>query len=128
MGTLFEGTKISQDLTLDGTAKHWPVFKQKLFKHADSQGFGYLLEAGQSICTIFQAASATAAKSKTTKGSAVVAGSGTISLDLGTYDSKVFKDEFNKTSVVTSVALAVRGNRRDKLGSNWADAERCGLT
>ena len=128
MGTLLEGTQISKDLTFDGTAKHWPVFKQKLLKHADSQGFGYLLEAGKSICTIFQVASATAAKSKTTRGSAAVAGSGTISLDLGTYDGKVIKDEFKKTSVITSVALAVRGNRKDKLGSNWADAERCGLT
>ena len=68
MGTSSEGTKMSPDLTFDGTAKSWPVFKQKLLKYADSQGFAYMLEAGQSICTIFQAASASAAKSKTTKG------------------------------------------------------------
>ena len=74
MGTLLEGTKMSPDLTFDGTAKYWPAFKQKLLKCADSQGFAYVLEAGQSICTIFQAASATAAKSKVT-------GKGTISLD-----------------------------------------------
>ena len=106
-----------------------PTSLQRLLKYADSQGFAYMLETGQSICTIFQAASASAAKSKTTKGSAVVAGSGT--LDLGTYDvkvAKVIKEEFNKTSVVTSVAHAVRGNRTDKLGSNWADAGKCGLT
>ena len=121
MGTSLEGTKTSPDLTFDGTARIWPVFKQKLLKYADSQGFAYMLEAGQSICTIFQAASATAAKSKATK-------SGTISLDLGTYDAKVIKDEFKKTSVTTSVALAVRENRKNKLGSNWADADRCGLT
>ena len=66
MGTSLEGTKMSPDLTFDGTAKNWPVFKQKLLKYADSQGFAYMLEAGQSICTIFQAASATAAKSKAT--------------------------------------------------------------
>ena len=65
---------MSPDLTFDGTAKYWPAFKQKLLKCADSQGFAYVLEAGQSICTIFQAASATAAKSKVT-------GKGTISLD-----------------------------------------------
>ena len=115
-GPSSDGTKIIPDLTFDGTPKHWPVFKQKLPKYADSQGFAYMLETGQSICTIFQAASASAAKSKTTKGSAVVAGSGTISLDLGTYDDKVIKDEFKKTSVVKSVSLAVRGNRKDKLG------------
>ena len=120
MGTL-EGTKTNPGLTFDGTAKEWPAFKQKLLKYADSQYFAYMLEAGQSICTIFQAASATAAKSKTaTKGS--------ISLDLETYKAKDIEDEFKKTSVTTSVALAVRGNRKEKLGSNWADAARCGLS
>ena len=93
MGTWSEGTKIIPDLTFDGTTNHWPVFKQRLLKYADSQGFAYMLGTGQSICTIFQAASASAAKSKTTKGSAVVAGSGTISLDLGTYDSKVEQED-----------------------------------
>ena len=63
MGTL-EGTKTKSGLTFDGTAKEWPAFKQKLLKYADSQNFAYMLEAGQNICTIFQAASATAAKSK----------------------------------------------------------------
>ena len=29
-------------------------------------------------------------------------------------------EEFKETSVITSVALAVRGNRKDKLGANWA--------
>ena len=92
------------------------MFKQKMLKYADSQNFVYMLEAGQSICTIFQAASV---KSKATgKGSAVVAGSGTISLDLGTYMAKEIEDEFKKTSAITSVALAVRGNRKDKLGSS----------
>ena len=44
-----------------------------------------------------QTASATAAKSKATgKGSAVVAGSGTILLDLGTYKAKEIEDEFKK--------------------------------
>ena len=78
-----------------------------------------MLEAGQSICTIFHSASATAAKSKAAgKGSAVVAGSGTILLDLETYKAKEIENEFTKTSVITSVALAVRGNRKDKLGSS----------
>ena len=52
MGTL-EGMRMNPGLTFDGTAKEWPAFKQKLLKYADSQNFVYLLEAGQSICTIF---------------------------------------------------------------------------
>ena len=55
-------------------------------------------------------------------------GSGTISLDLGAYKAKEIEDEFMRTSFITSVALAVRGNRKDKLGSNWAHTERCGLS
>ena len=108
MGTSSEGTKIIPDLTFDGTAKHWPVFKQRLLKYADSQGFAYMLETGQSICTIFQAASASAAKSKTTKGSAVVAGSGTISLtEVGV------PVERNLTAGTADARFGVRG--RDRL-------------
>ena len=96
MGTL-EGNKPM----FDGTARQWPLFKLAMLKWADLNNVGFMLEAGQSICTIFQAASATAAKSKTaTKGS--------ISLDLETYKAKEIEDEFKKTSVITSVALSVR--------------------
>ena len=49
-------------------------------------------------------------------------------MDVGTYKVKEIEDGFKKTSVITSVALAVRGNHKHKLGSNWADAERCGLS
>ena len=65
MGTL-EGMKTNPGLTFDGTAKQWPAFKQKLLKYADSQNLAYMLEAGQIIFAIFQAASATAAESKPT--------------------------------------------------------------
>ena len=100
-------------MTFDGRAK------QKLFQYADSQNFAYTLEAGQKNGGIFQAASDTAVKSKAIgKGSAVVAGSGTISLDIRIYEIKEIRDG---TSVITSVALAVRGDRKDKLGSNRAD-------
>ena len=57
MGTL-EGTKMNQDLTCDGTAKNWPVFKAAMIKFADSKNFGYMLEGGHGICAMFQAASA----------------------------------------------------------------------
>ena len=55
-------------------------------------------------------------------------GSGTISLDIKTYTIKEIEDRFKKTSVITSVALAVRGNRKDKLGSKCADHWHCGLS
>ena len=116
MGTV-EGNKPM----FDGTSKQWQSFKIAMRKWAGLNNVGFILEAGQSICTIFPAASASAAKSKTaTKGS--------ISLNLETYKEKDIEDEFKKTSVTTSVALAVRRNRKEQLGSNWADAERCGLS
>ena len=121
MGTL-EGTKMNQDLTFDGTAKNWPVFKVVMIKFADSKNFGYMLEGGHGICAMFQAASAAAARA-TRSGT-----TGTISLDIETYTKKEIEEEFKKTSVMTSVALAVRGNRKDKLGASWADALKCGLT
>ena len=108
--------------------KSWPAFKQSLLKHADAQGFAFMLEAGQSICEIFQAASAAAAKVKVTARGSAIPGSGTISLDLSTYKDKDIEEKFKETSVITSVALEVRKNRKDKLGSNWSDPERCGLT
>ena len=106
MGTL-EGTKTNPGLTFDGTPKSWPAFKQNLL---NLQGFAYKLEAGQSICTISQAASAAAAKSKVTAKGSAVAGSGTISLDLSTYKAKEIEEEFKSTSVITENAGSQRTN------------------
>ena len=49
-------------------------------------------------------------------------------LDIATYETKTIGTELKKTSVATSVSLAVRTNRKDKLGANWADHDRCGMT
>ena len=51
-----------------------------------------------------------------------------MSLDIETYTKKEIEEEFKKTSVMTSVALAVRKNRKDMLGASWAKAAKCGLT
>lgn len=40
---------------------------------------------------------------------------GTISLDMETYSAKYIEAEFKKTSMFTTVAPAVRGNRKGKL-------------
>ena len=73
MGTL---AKTDAKIKFDGTLKTWPAFKESMLKWADGEGFGYMLEGRQGICTIFQAASAAAAKK--TKGD----DKGTISLDI----------------------------------------------
>ena len=117
MGTL-GGTKMDPDLVFDGSAKQWPIFKSAMLKLADSKNLGYMLEGGHGICAIFQAASAAAARATTRSATATA----TISLDITTYNKKEIEEEFKKTSVLTSVALAVRQNRKDKLGTSWADA------
>jgi hypothetical protein len=122
MGTL-EGTR-DPGLIFDGTSKQWPLFKWAMLKLADSKNLGYMLEGGHGICAIFQAASAAAARATRSGATAT----GTISLDIETYTKKEIEEEFKKTSVMTSVALAVRQNRKDKLGASWSDAEKCGLT
>ncbi len=112
------------DLVFDGSAKQWPMFKSAMLKLADSKNLGYMLEGGHGICAIFQAASAAAARATTRSATATA----TISLDIKTYNKKEIEEEFKKTSVLTSVALAVRQNRKDKLGTSWADASKCGLS
>ena len=117
MGTL---AQTDAKLKFDGTVKTWPLFKEAMLKWADGEGFGYM-PGGQGICTIFQAASAAAAKK--TKGD----DKGTISLDITAYDAKSVASDFKKMSVTTSVSLDVRTNRKDKLGANWADHDKCGM-
>ena len=112
---------MNPDLTFDGT-KQWPTFKSVMLKWADSKNFGYMLEGGHGICAICQVASAAAARA--TRSNTM----GTISLDIETDPKKEIEEEFKKTSVMTSVALVVRRNRKDKLGASWADAPKCGLT
>jgi hypothetical protein len=125
MGTL-EAPRIV--LKFDRTAQGWLAFKQSMLKWTDSQNVGYMLEGGQGICIIFQAASVAAAKLKYAKLKAKATGApATISLDIEAYAEKEIEAELKKPSVLTGVALAVRGNRKEKPGVNWADAMKCGM-
>ena len=87
MGTL-EGTKT--DLKFDDSTKQWLFFKQQVLERPDSQNFGCMVEGGHGICAILQMASAAAAKGK------VAGKTGTISLDMGSYKTKVIETEFKK--------------------------------
>ena len=109
-------------IKFDGTPKSWPTFKEAMLKRADSEGYVYMLEGGHGLCAIFQAASAAAAKKANGDGT-----KGTISLDIAKHKEKDIEAEFKKASVTTSVSLALRTNRKDKLGANWADHEKCGM-
>ena len=86
-----------------------------------------MLEGGHGLCAIFQAASAAAAKKAIGAPATRSDTKGTISLDITSYEDAWIKKELEKTSVPTSVSLALRTNRKDKLGANWADHEKCGM-
>ena len=122
MGTLEPPTA---KIKFDGTSKAWPTFKEAMLKKADSpsEGYVYMLEGGHGLCAIFQAASAAAAK----KAVGAPATGSDFSLDITTYEDAWIKIELEKTSVLTSVSLALRTNRKDKIGANWADPEKCGM-
>ena len=114
-------------IKFDGTPKSWSTFKEAMLKKADSDGYVYMLEGGHGLCAIFQAASAVAAKKASGAAATRKTAKGTISLDITTYKDEEIKEELEKTSVPTSVSLALRTNRKDKLGANWADHEKCGM-
>ena len=120
MGTL---EKPTAKIKFDGTPKSWPMFKEAMLKWADGENFAYMLEGGHGLCAIFQAASAAAAKKANGDGT-----KGTISLDIAKHKEKDIEAEFKKASVTTSVSLALRKNRKDQLGANWADHDKCGMT
>ena len=116
------GTLAKMDAKFDGTPKSWDKFKEAMLKWADTENITYMLEDGHGLCAIFQAASAAAAKKAVgdvTKG--------TISLDIAKHKEKDIEAELNKASVTTSVLLALRKNRKDQLGANWADHDKCGM-
>jgi hypothetical protein len=74
--------------------------------------------AGRRTRHLHHLSSAAAAKSKAS-GKAR-----TSSLDIESNAAKDIETEFKKTSVFISVALAVRGNRKENRGVNWADHEK----
>ena len=118
MGTLEKKDAIK----FDGTVKHWPAFKEAMTKWSDAEGFSWALDGGNGICAMFQAASAAAAKKSQSRGK------GTISLDITAYKEPDIKTELGKSSVMASVSLAVRTNRKDTLGSHFADHDKLGMT
>ena len=80
------------------------------------------MAGGNAICAIFQAANAKVAKSKSAS-----TRSGTISLDISTYDKKEIISEFEKADVTVSAALSVRKNRKEALGTHLPDPEKHGV-
>ena len=63
MGTLGKSNNDKMSFRFDdGTAKTYPAFKEAMIKWADEEGFPWMIEGGNAIFAIFQAANAKAAK------------------------------------------------------------------
>jgi hypothetical protein len=114
--------KTDDKTKFDGTSKSWPSFKEAMLKWADAEGFSWTLDGGQGLCNLFLESSAAAARpaTRTSKG--------TISLDISTYDEAKIKEKLKEASVLASVALSVRTNRKDRLGANYADHDKLGMS
>jgi len=76
-----------------------------MLKRADSEGYVYMLEGGHGLCTIFQAASAAAAKKAIGAPATRIDTKGTISLDITTYKDAEIKAKPHSTARY-SAALA----------------------
>ena len=97
-----------------------------MIKVADAEGYPWAVAAGNAICDIFQKANAKATTSKST-GAKSSKPTGTILLDISTYDVEDIKVEFAKASVIVSVAVSLRQNRKERLGTNFADSDKLGV-
>ena len=64
MGTLGKVVKDKPRLRFDGTPKTYQKFKEDVIKWTDAEGIPWALAAGNTICAVFQAANAKAAKSR----------------------------------------------------------------
>ena len=107
MGTLGKSNNDKMSFRFDdGTAKTYPAFKEAMIKWADEEGFPWMIEGGNAIFAIFQAANA-----KAVKGTRSSSSTGTISLDIKAYDQKEIKADFEKENILVSVALSMRIGR-----------------
>ena len=90
------GTLVGTNPQFDGSAKQLSSFIQQMLRLADAKDFTYMLEGGDIICKMFQEANAAAARSKT------AGKTGTMSLDIESYEPKKVEAKFRKTSVLCS--------------------------
>ena len=123
MGTLGKPAKPDRDktrLSFDATPKDYPTFKQAVIKLADAEGCPWAVTGGNAICGIFQAANAKLALKATKKAGAK------ISLDIATYTE--VSDAFETADVITGITLSLRRNRKEGLGTDFADAAKQKVT
>ena len=124
MGTLGKSDNDKMCLRFGGTPKWYQTFKEAMIKRADTEGCPWAFAGGNAICSIFQAANAKVAKSKSAGAGSTRSSTGRISLNITTYDKKEIKSEFEKASVMVSVTLSVRKNRKEALLTHFADPEK----
>ena len=120
MGTLEKDG--STPLIFDGRPESWPLLKNTLHQLLDKEGYGWVLEGGDDLCTMLQSASAKAAKST------VTFGKGAVSTNVADYQKKHLPTAFTNASVTTSVLLELIANRKTVLGAHHADHEKMVMT
>jgi hypothetical protein len=108
-------------LIFDGRTESWSLFKKALYQLLDTEGYDWVVEGGDVLCAMLQAASAKAAKST------VTSGKGTVSTNVADLQ-KDLQTAFINASVTTSVQLELIANRKTVLGAHHADHQKMGMT
>ena len=115
MGTLKKTTE-SLPLKCSGKAQDWLKFKQQVqtefSKSDDSQA--WILESGQLVASVFTNAVKSMLKS-------AAEASGGVSTKIQDYQTKDVKAIFKPSSISVSIMLDLNKNRKDMMGTNWAD-------
>jgi hypothetical protein len=108
-------------LIFDGRTESWSLFKKALYQLLDTEGYDWVVEGGDVLCAMLQAASAKAAKST------VTSGKGTVSTNVADLQ-KDLQTAFINASITTSVQLELIANRKTVLGAHHADHQKMGMT
>ena len=108
-------------MIFDGRTESWSLFKKALYQLLDTEGYDWVVEGGDVLCAMLQAASAKAAKST------VTSGKGTVSTNVADLQ-KDLQTAFINASITTSVQLELIANRKTVLGAHHADHQKMGMT
>ena len=112
MGTLGKSDNDRMRLRFDGTPKLYQTFKEAMIKRADAEGYPWALAGENVICSIFQAANAKVAKSKSAGAGSTRSSTGMISLDITTYDGESQGSTRNALRRPRKVRCHPEGTRR----------------
>jgi hypothetical protein len=111
----------SRQIDLDGRPESSPSFQKAPYQFLDKEGYGWVVEGGDVLRVMLQAASVKAAKST------VISCKGTVAINEADYHKRNLQTALANTSVTTSILLELLANRKTVLGVHPADHNKMGM-